>query len=275
MARPHARLLLAAACLLVVCPAAFAAGGQNPADVAIQVSRIPFSDWLAAQGTTIIVFQASNGSQPFSPPGNIGVVDYAGKNAAANGLSYGFAANGSVTLRSFPDGTGEVNVNLDFSNAVTYVNDVNKVRIFGYRSIELAQGGGPAALSNGHLQARYTVSDASHPELDLVGAFFNGGGTGVQLKFHSAGRGPCRAGLGVPDGTPGECVISQTGVFDTGGGGATGDGWPVEHVDVHPSGHAASTTSWTGSSGAGSTPEATAPSVQNTTSWGRLKALYR
>jgi hypothetical protein len=266
---------LVATVLLLSSASVAGAGGQKLS----QVTRIPFSDWLAAQGGTLVAFQARTSSEPNAPLGNLGVVDYAGVRAAANALSYGFSADGTITLKQNEDGTGEVNVNVDFSNAINWANDVNGVRIFGYSPGELAAS--PAAtpgLASGHLQAKYTVPDASHPALDLAAVTFFGAGTLVQLKFHSTGMGPLRPGFGVPDGTPGQCNEENNGLFNTSGGGATADAYPCEKVDVRATGGASAMAA----SGAArtATPAASAGGGVNAArpaagSWGAIKVLYR
>jgi hypothetical protein len=266
---------LVATVLLLTSASLAGAGGQKLS----QVTRIPLSDWLAAQGGTLVAFQARTSSAPNAPLGNLGVVDYAGVRAAANGLSYGFSANGSVTLMQFEDGTGEVNVNLDFSNAINWANDVNGVRIFAYSPGELAAS--PTAtpgLASGHLQAKYTVPDASHPTLDLATVAFFGGGKLVQLKFHSTGMGPLRAGFGVADGTPGQCNEENTGLFNTSGGGATADAYPCEKVDVRATGGTSAVVS--AAAGRTATPGASSGGGVNAArpaagSWGAIKVLYR
>jgi hypothetical protein len=266
---------LVATFLLLTSASVAGAGGQKMS----QVTRIPFSDWLAAQTGTLVAFQARTSSEPNAPLGNLGVVDYAGIRAAANALSYGFSANGTVTLKQNEDGTGEVNVNVDFSNAINWVNDVNGVRIFGYSPGELAAS--PAAtpgLASGHLQAKYTVPDASHASLDLAAVTFFGAGTMVQLKFHSTGMGPLRPGFGVADGTPGQCNEENNGLFNTSGGGATADAFPCEKVDVRATGGASAVVS--AAAGRTATPAAAAGGGVNAGraaagSWGAIKVLYR
>ena len=102
---------------------------------------------------------------------------------------------------------------------------------------------------------------------------FLGGGTLTQIKFHSSGQGVCHAALGVPEGTPGICIADDNGIFNTSGGGATNDLYPLEHVDVRPLGNAVVTAS--SSSSTGLSPQAPAPTHRSATTWGRVKALYR
>lgn len=271
MLRIPARSLLATSLLAAGLTAAAAAG---PSDLAVEVHRVPLSDWMAAQGPQLVAFQARETSKPFSALGDVGVVDYAGGVAQASGLAFGFTASGSVSVRGFPDGTGEVLVNLSFTNALTTALR-NGAPIFGYSAVSLAGGIGTPGLSNGHLQAKYTVPDAEHPELDLATVVFLGAGEVSQLKFVSSGRGPCRAALGVPDGMPGQCVIANTGLFNTTGGGATADAFPAERVDVHPLGHAALSEASTSGTEFEPVADEVPPALRTATTWGGLKSLYR
>lgn len=62
------------------------------------------------------------------------------------------------------------------------------------------------------------------PGLELISIYIDGNATG---SLHAL------AGLG-PEGTPGRCLVSEIGVLFRGPfKGATGDGFPVERVDLH------------------------------------------
>jgi hypothetical protein len=286
------RTLVAA--LLLTSAAAIPAGAQvqvselDPLGAGHTVRQIPFSDWLNAQGTIVVAMQGRDSSKPFAPLGNLVVVDYAGTLAAAQGLSYGFSATGTVKVTTLSDGTGEVLVNLDVTNALTYAFNAGGNLIFGYTAAELASNHKTPALSDGHFQAKYTVPDASHPELNLATVTFFGGGTITQIKFHTEGEGPLRAAFGVPEGTPGVCISENNGLLNTGGGGATADGYPAERVDVRVAGDAdlgAINASPTGANAPASARKRAAMSSGQagagaagqavTGSWGQIKALYR
>ncbi len=143
------------------------------------------------------------------------------------------------------------------------------MRIFAYSPAELAATPSDTpALASGHLQAKYTVADASHAELNLFNVTFLDAGTLTALSFHSSATGALRAGFGVPEGTPGACNEEDTGIFNTSGGGATADGFPAEKVDVRA---LAPTTSASVVKAGG----ATAGDAKGSPSWGRLKTLYR
>jgi len=294
MHRSNLRSLAAAAVLLTVA-AAHPAGAQDQMRLASpgaaqKVHFIDFSDWLAAQTTQLVIWQAKDGPQANLPLSNTGVVDYAGKLAAFYHLPLGTSVTGTVKVTALPDGTGEVLVNVDFTNALTYAVNSGGTLIFGYTGPEVV-GGRTAALSSGHVQVNYIVPDADNPPLNLIPVIFSSAATVEQIKFHSDGDGALRAGFGVPEGTPGTCIVAQNGLFNTGGGGATADGFPVEHVDVHVAGGAdldAVNASPTGSNApasirrhavmnsglkAGDAVGTTGSAVSG--SWGQLKARYR
>jgi hypothetical protein len=262
------------ASILLLAGAGVAGAGPHRIAGEVQVTQIPFSDWLAAQGTNIVAWVARNSSKPFTPLGNFAVVDYAGTLANANHLPYTTTATGSVTLTKLSDGTGIVRVNEDFSNAVTYANNTTPARIFGYSPFELANSSATPAFSTGHLQAVYTVPDADNAELNLGTVTFSGGGTLMQLKFLSQATGDLRAGFGVPEGTPGQCVLANVGLFNTGGGGATADAYPVEHVDVRAltTQDATPTVIQPAGAAGGNSKASARPSTSS--SWGGIKALY-
>lgn len=55
----------------------------------------------------------------------------------------------------------------------------------------------------------------------------------VAMRFRGNAFGPLRAAFGVPEGTPGHLVVSQTGFFDKNGNPVpSGDGWPAEVVKL-------------------------------------------
>jgi len=53
------------------------------------------------------------------------------------------------------------------------------------------------------------------------------------ISFRATASGPLRANFGVPDGTPGRAVVTQTGLFMSKWKGATADGFPAERVDLY------------------------------------------
>src|SRR5262249_42352429 len=200
MRATRVRLLLAAVAgltLLSVVPAG--------AKQVVAVVQIPYGDWLSAQGNGLVAWQAKNGPDPAEPLANFAAIDYTGARAVQNNLAFGFTGSGTITERKLADGSGEVLVNIDFTNAITWATDAGGAAIFGYTpfALSLNSSFGPG-LSSGHFQVKYTVPDADFPTLNLVNVVFNGAGTVTGLSFHSSGTGPLRSGFGVTEGTPGE-----------------------------------------------------------------------
>jgi hypothetical protein len=272
----HTRLLVIA--LLVSCIATFLTAGV--ATPLVRVRQVPLSTWLSSQTGSLVAFQARESSTPYSPLGNISVIDYAGARERELGLSFGYSATGSVAVRSLPDGTGEVSVNVQFTNALTRVSNSNGDLILGYIFASLP--GDPSlvpGLSSGRVQAKYIVPDPESPELNLFTVAFSPGNTLTQLKFNSDGSGPLRSAFGVAEGTPGSCVVAETGIFTTNGGGATADGYPAERVDVSVVGGNAVMVG--GSAAQNVNASSQTPGTDDTKglvmrgSWGQLKSRYR
>lgn len=194
----HASRSLVATVAVIACTSVVPAGAKQ------LVRQIPFGDWLAAQGINIIAWQEQTGPQVHPPVlGNVGVLDYAGGRAQAFGLSFGFAASGSVSVRELFDGSGEVTVNADFSNAITWARDANAVPLLGYTPAQLAADPSLSpGLSSGHLQAKYTVPDADVPQLNLFVVAFQGGVRSRACFSTLMARGRCAPGLALPRGLP-------------------------------------------------------------------------
>jgi len=212
----------------------------------------PFSDWTSAQtplDTTIpvelsVIWWYEAGSNESL------IVDMDGRVAAwivANGgQASGPRLSGTVTERVLPDGRAEVTVQETIRNAITYAwldaNDFadfpDGPKLFGYRSEEIAQGAMPA-LSNASFGITFIVPNPGAPLPDFAHLAFapDPGQEIVFSHFSSVGHGPLRSGSGYADGTSGMASTEQIGNFRTSGGGATADGFPVEHVSVRPSGH--------------------------------------
>src|SRR5690349_1419161 len=162
----------------------------------VQVRQIPFSNWLDAQTTTLVLFEGRVSSLPFSPISNLGVVDYANKLTASAHLSYGFAATGTIQVTTYPDGTGQVRVNENFSNALSWTVNTAGI-IFGYTATELAHATGTPALATCHVQGVYSGPDASTPEPDFASVLFFGGGSATSVKFFSEVPRPLRSAFGL------------------------------------------------------------------------------
>jgi len=211
----------------------------------------PFSDFLNAQGTTNQFFPpvpdylAWCGAAA-KPPAQFALVDYAGLAATwlqqNGGPSLGTQVSGTVSERALKDGRAEVTVNLTASRALTWgiacdANFATGTPLFGYRAAELAAN--PSLQPGLATVSMHVVFDNGAPGAplpDLVNAFILGNaGPGQQLvtlSFRADALGPLRATFGVPEGTPGQVVVSQTGLFNTKFKGATADAFPAEIVSI-------------------------------------------
>lgn len=175
------------------------------------------------------------------------VVDYAGLLAKP---SFGTTLKGTVTDRPLNNGTGqsEVTVILDTNNALTWVfagdpaylpnvcgaNLATQPLLFGTRPPNVATNGANAALGDSHLKVVFTNTNLGAPLPDLVQLVYSpSAGQGLrQIAISASANGPLRAAFGVPDGTPGRAHVLQTGLFMTGGKGATSDGFPAEMINL-------------------------------------------
>ncbi|MCY1071127.1 hypothetical protein OV090_40670 [Nannocystis sp. RBIL2] len=215
----------------------------------------PITDFLDAQGTTSIFFppvpdQIGWASAAADPPVLIALVDYAGLAAEflaglEDPLILGTTMTGHVLDRPLADGRSEVTVVLRTTNALTFVlladddtDFTNNPVLFGYKPSELAAD--PTltpALSQSHLKVVFTNTAPGADLPDLVDAFILGNAADGQelrsLAFRANGSGPLREAFGVPEGTPGRSVVSQTGLLTTGFHGAVADAFPVELVKLH------------------------------------------
>jgi hypothetical protein len=215
-------------------------GNLGPAPVqAAQGSAVqrPISDFLDAQGTTM-VFNAPVPDQigwsnvpelPNFPPPRFALFDYAGLAndylISQEHASLGTTTDGTITERPLADGRAEVSVILHTTNALTWASDYRSPTndpnanppLFGNRAKEVALNGATPALGDSVLKVVFknTAPGALLP--DLVKAFILGpplpGQELVSLAFRGTATGPLHAlaGLG-PDGTPGLCLVVQTGL---------------------------------------------------------------
>ena len=141
---------------------------------------------------------------------------------------------GTVSERALPDGTAEILVTVNFTNALAWArNYPGGPMTFGYRQSELF--GHPEltpGLASGNLQAKFIIAYPGAPLEDLV--VYNWS----FISFRGIASGPLRAGFGVPEGTPGRLMVSQTGLFDISGQGqGVADGFPAEIVRVFKAGN--------------------------------------
>jgi len=212
--------------------------GVAQADAAVQR---PISDFLSSQGSTSLFFPPFPdyiGWANNNPQTRFALIDYTGKAAAYlaahGGPNLRTQVDGTVSERPLEDGRAEVTVILHTTNAMSWVapaSDFAGPLLFGNRGSDLlADPSLRPALSNVNMRVVFT-NDAPGAALpDLVNAFILGNATPGQqlvfLEFRSDGSGL------LADGTPGRLQVTQTGIFVTPGHGATGDGFPAEHVEL-------------------------------------------
>jgi hypothetical protein len=147
---------------------------------------------------------------------------------------------GTVRERDLPDGRAEILLNVHFTDAFAYARDLTQPgapTIFGFRTAELS--GHPElrpGLASGHIQARFIIAYPGAPlENFCTTVFFSPGLLSMSIRVN--GDGPLRAAFGVPEGTPGKLLESQTGLFDIPGRGAgVADGFPAELIRVFKAG---------------------------------------
>jgi hypothetical protein len=238
--------------------------GWRWADIAeAQAIQRPISDFVNAQGTAPPVFTAPEGdnlgwSTPQSAiPITLALVDYAGVWARwlhSRGITLGTATTGTIAERALPDGRAEVSIVLRTTRALTWVirsNDASLVntpksplvtRLFGYSAEEIATSPGlTPGLADSELRLTLTNTAPGAPLPNLVGVNYNPPTFNIldmkQIMFDANATGPLRAAAGLgPDGTPGRCIVGQTGLvaaaLRANFRGALGDAFPREIVEL-------------------------------------------
>jgi hypothetical protein len=175
-------------------------------------------------------------------------VDYAGLANTFFGNPFGTTMDGTVIERPLADGRAEVRVLLFTENANTWVIKLedllnpnvdvlaqiaSKPTLFGHRP----QEGGGHALGQSSLELKF-INSAPGAALPALIQLFNFPETGQQLEFvgfNAQANGPLTAEFGVPGGTPGRCMIRQTGLAATALQAAPNsrvalDGFPAELI---------------------------------------------
>jgi hypothetical protein len=205
----------------------------------------PIEDFLDAQGITMVfnapVFDQigwANANDPSLhnlPPPRFALFDYAG---LANDYlishlypSLDTTTDGTITERPLADGRAEVSVILHTTNALTWASspvqpvppvpnppgpENKNLTLFGNRAADVLNGATPA-LGDSVLKVVFNNTAPGAPLPDLVNAFQLGnalpGQELVSIAFRGTATGPLHAlaGLG-PEGTPGLCLVVQTGL---------------------------------------------------------------
>jgi len=240
------------------------------ADVVGRAHSRPFSDFLDAQGSLL---------RPDGRPvitgwidesfSYLSVVDATGKLGAwiesHGGPTIGTTVRGTVMERELEDGTAEVVVNEEFTNAYAFTRSLAGLIVHGYPALELA--GHPErqpVLAGGFLQIKFHLSSPGAPIPDL---FQTEDQELSSLSFRAQAFGPLRAEFGVAEGTPGSTIVSQSGIFHTRSNGELDEtGYAAEIVSVQVMGGSLAITP--------AAPAAATTAPPSTRTWGELKKLY-
>ena len=178
--------------------------------------------------------------------GRVASVDYAGladewiNSESGGAISFGTEMRGTVTERPMADGRARVHVTLHTTNALTWVaadGDFNGTLLFGHRAPDVLGGGQEPALGSSFLHIDFinTAPGAPLPDMLQIAAFPEPGQEFFSfiLMFHSNAAGELRAAFGVPEGTPGQAIVAQAGLFMTPFiGQGVQDGFPVERIEL-------------------------------------------
>jgi len=229
-----------------------------------KASRIrEIEEFVAAQGTFCIP-DGGGGCELFVPPVEnyfgqssappppntvslLSSFDYAGvaerKIVERGGDPIGTSYSGHIRERPMRDGRAEIQVILRTQNALTWVNEccdfATSPVLFGARSTEVIAGAEPT-LGSCFMKWVFINQNIGDPMPDLMQLVFapSPGQELISFEFNGEATGPLREAFGVPEGTPGKLIVTQTGLFMTGFKGAVGDGFPVEHIILRALGNA-------------------------------------
>ena len=238
IARTIAVLVLAFSAVLIA-PTPAAAGGAK---------HLPLSDFLAAQGTTVLNsppvpdYIAWTGRPPDYL--HLGSMDYAGISDAwlvsQGHASVGTQVSGSFLRRDIGGGKYEYEVDIHTTDAISFMlpnpstAQATDPLLFGARAQDIKAGATP---SLGECHFRFVWREnAGAPIADAFGVvtgILPDGFELVEISIRGRATGALHATSGLGEGTPGEMIISETGLFQTGFHGATSDGFPAELVDLH------------------------------------------
>jgi len=261
---------IAALIVLVLVLAAVASSAPALAGPGGSGNQRPLSDWLSQQGTTSVFFPpvpdlvgSANGDDPPIQPPRFALADYAGVfNAyivSHGGPDLGTTVSGTVTERPLADGRALVHVNIHTTRALTWVYDISVsfpgLLILG-SSVEDVLAGGTPALGETHLDVIFTNTAPGAVLPNLVRAMGNlcflgdcphAGVEVVDIRASAQVTGALHAAFGVPEGTLGRFMTSQTGFDVTActlgdphkqvGPPATADCFAVETMFIQVLGH--------------------------------------
>lgn len=261
--------------IAVVAVVAFAAcvGGfaVEPAVAAPQGNHRPLSDFIDAQGNTMVFIPPVPDYVGTSDPAlNIfALIDYAGLAAQwligqPDGPDLGTTVNGTITERALADGRAMVTVHLRTTNALSWaINGFEFATapvIFGNRAQDVLLGAEPA-LATSVFRFQFINTAPGAPMPDLVEVLALGmPWPGFEQRFYGF---HCVAEGTLPDGSPARMVDTQTGIFFP-------DGHAFPPLDAFPAEHIFITATGGGLRGDGASA---APATQSKT-WGAIKEIY-
>lgn len=225
-------------------------------DAAAQAKQRPIQDFVDAQGTFCFDLFTPGHCLLFVPPienfigwGDptntlLASVDYAGLadewlQAQPGGQSLGTSFSGSVTERPLADGRAEVHVVLKTQNALVWAvnnngtDEFNSPLTFGVRAPDVLNHGATPVLGSSHLEVKYIASKPGAPLPDLIQlwAVPEAGQEMTYIKFVANVTGT------MTDGSAARLQVTQTGLLNIPGQGAVSDGFPAEHIKLHPVGN--------------------------------------
>ena len=221
----------------------------------------PIQEFVNAQGT-YCVDDGGGGCLIFVPPvpnfigwtvtgeSIVASVDYAGLanngpvNCGGETLGapnmFGTTTDGTVLERALDDGRAEITVVLHTKNALSWAADGDfgsGPLLFGHRLCDVLHGA-DAALGNSQMQVVFINPAPGAPLPDLMQLFVERFGDVVSLSFRSQADGTLRAAFGAVEGTHGRMQVTETGTLTRSGSqGATGDGFPAEHINLRATGN--------------------------------------
>lgn len=176
----------------------------------------------------------------------LAAVDYAGLAndyiVSQGGASLNTSFSGSVTEHANPDGTADMTVNLNTKNALAWggcdptgsasgFDFATATLMFGNQAPAVLGGAAPA-LANSQLQIKFSEPQVGARMPDLLEVGVTPGYNLESLKYHGEADGPLQSAYGVPGGTPGHLVITETGTLHTVGQAQRGGGFTADKIQI-------------------------------------------
>ena len=173
-------------------------------------------------------------------------VDYAGLAndyiVSQGGASLNTTFSGSVSEHSNSDGTGDVTVNLNTKNALAWggcdpngspsgFDFATATLMFGNQAPAIL-GAATPALANSQLQIKFSEPQVGARMPDFLEIGVTPGYNLESEKFHAEADGPLQSAYGVPGGTAGHLVITETGTLHSKGKALQGYGFTADKIQI-------------------------------------------